>query len=159
MTKYPFTLPYLSEDETDTVLPIMQDNLTALNDMALVLKHAHWNVKGGNFIAVHEMLDPFIDRIRDAADTVGERIVTLGGVALGTADAIVKDRAWSQYTVDAGSTTEHLKALDSLFSEVIVLMRKSIEAVDSLDLVSSNILQDVIQDLEQYQWFIRSHIN
>lgn len=53
-----YTVPGLSQEEGTKVAELLQDRLNALNDLALTLKHVHWNVVGPNFIAVHEMLDP-----------------------------------------------------------------------------------------------------
>ena len=50
-------------------------NLTALSVDA---KQAHWNVRGMNFIGVHELLDTIVDNVREATDTAAERIVALG---------------------------------------------------------------------------------
>ena len=41
-------------------------------------KQAHWHVRGGSFIGVHELLDEVIGHAQDFADTAAERVVALG---------------------------------------------------------------------------------
>jgi starvation-inducible DNA-binding protein len=135
-----------------------------LNDWSLTLKHAHWNVSGPNFIAVHEMLDPQIDKVRDAADTVGERIATLGGSPDGRSIRIAKDQEkttikWGVYEIhERADALDHLRALDQMVGILIEGFRDAVAKVDELDVISSNILQDISQQLEFDQWFYRSHL-
>ena len=75
-----YTVPGMKPDTAQTVIALLQDRLNALNDLALTLKHVHWNVIGPNFIAVHTMLDPQVDAVRAMADETAERIAALGGV-------------------------------------------------------------------------------
>jgi starvation-inducible DNA-binding protein len=123
----------------------------------LTLKHAHWNVKGPKFIAVHEMLDPQIDKVRDFVDEIAERIATLGGSPDGRGEALSAKES-TRYPLDRAGTQEHIQALDELYVVIITSIRKSIVEIDELDVISSNILQDVTQELEQFQWFLRSHL-
>jgi starvation-inducible DNA-binding protein len=159
MSKLEWTVPSLSEETSYEVIDVLQARLEDLNDLALLLKHAHWNVKGANFIAVHEMLDPQIDIVRNAVDEIAERVATLGGSPNGTADAIVGGNRLPKYALlKRADALEHLKVLNNLYAEVIVKLREGIDKIDDLDVISSNILQDHVQELEQFQWFIRSHI-
>ncbi|MDR2538791.1 MAG: DNA starvation/stationary phase protection protein [Bifidobacteriaceae bacterium] len=163
MSKH-FLVPTLDESTTDKVIDQLQLALSALNDWSLTLKHAHWNVAGPNFIAIHEMLDPQIDKVREAADSIGERIATLGGSPDGRSVRIAQDQAkaqikWGTYPiVDRKDAIEHLKVLDEFVGVLIEGFRDAIAKVDPLDIVSSNILQDISQQLEFDQWFYRSHL-
>ena len=53
-----YTVPGMKSDSAERVIRLLQDRLNSLSDLALTLKHVHWNVTGPNFIAVHTMLDP-----------------------------------------------------------------------------------------------------
>ncbi|HXL87405.1 MAG TPA: ferritin-like domain-containing protein [Streptosporangiaceae bacterium] len=68
----------------DRVIRLLQDRLNSLNDLALTLKHVHWNVTGPNFIALHTMLDPQVEAVRAMVDETAERITVLGGSPSGT---------------------------------------------------------------------------
>ncbi|MDR0950591.1 MAG: DNA starvation/stationary phase protection protein [Candidatus Ancillula sp.] len=162
MSKYNFLVPTLTEEQTDVAVEQLQIALDVLNDLALTLKHAHWNVTGPNFIAVHEMLDPQIDEVRGAVDTIAERIATLGGDPCGLCCAVCCDGCRDvlpEYPVKGRAATEvHLKALDEQYVAVCKFMREAIAKLDEADVISSNVLQDALQGLEQFQWFVRSHL-
>ena len=70
----------------------LQGVLDQLNDVALTLKHAHWNVTGPSFVAVHTMLGPQAAQVGDMVDTVAERMAAMGGSPDGRADGIVRRR-------------------------------------------------------------------
>ena len=93
------TVPGLTAAEGEKLATLLQERLSAYNDLHLTLKHVHWNVVGPNFIAVHEMLDPQIDEVRGYADTLAERIATLGHAPRGTVGAVVQDRTWDDYSL------------------------------------------------------------
>ncbi len=73
-----YTVPGVSLESGRELAGLLQARLHALNDLQLALKHVHWNVVGPNFIAVHEMIDPQVEKVRGFADEVAERIATLG---------------------------------------------------------------------------------
>jgi len=75
--KIAFTVPGMTDADAKKVISLLQDRLNALSDLALTLKHIHWNVVGPNFIAVHLMLDPQVDAVRLMADETAERSLGL----------------------------------------------------------------------------------
>ena len=152
------TVPGLDEDRSVSTITILQERLAALLDLQLTLKHIHWNVVGLNFISVHEFLDPQVDSVREMTDAVAERIATLGGEPLGTPGAIIKFRTWDDYALNREPTVRHLSALDAVYAGVISDHRKAVEQLGELDPVTEDLFIGHLADLEQYQWFVRAHL-
>ncbi|AEA24605.1 Ferritin Dps family protein [Pseudonocardia dioxanivorans CB1190] len=153
-----YTVPGLDPDAAGDVITLLQGRLDALNDLALTLKHVHWNVTGPHFIAVHTMLDPQVDGVRAMVDDVAERIATLGGSPVGTPGALVRNRTWDDYSIGRDDAIAHLGALDLVYTGVIGDHRSAIETTDKLDLVTQDLLISQASELEQYQWFVRAHL-
>ncbi|MBM7280170.1 DNA starvation/stationary phase protection protein [Gordonia rubripertincta] len=153
-----FTAPGLSTDSADKVAGILQERLSALNDLHLTLKHIHWNVVGANFIGVHEMIDPQVELVRGYADTVAERIATLGSSPKGTAKAIESDRSWSDYSIGRDTAQAHLGALDLVYEGFITSHRDAIEKIGKIDPITEDVLIGQTAELEKFQWFVRAHL-
>jgi len=153
-----YTVPGLTPEQGAEVGSILQDRLNALNDLALTLKHVHWNVVGRNFIAVHEMLDPQIDAVRTMVDDVAERMATMGVPPLGTPGVIVEQRSWDDYSLNRATTQEHLGALDVVYSGVIADHRKAQQGTEDLDPVTEDLLIGQLAELEKFHWFVRAHL-
>ncbi|WP_018142816.1 Dps family protein [Alloscardovia criceti] len=154
-----YTIATLSEEASEKIISILQSRLSQEQEAALILKHAHWNVSGPNFIAVHEMIDPQVDVVLNQADESAERISQLGGSPDGRPDAIVRNRDWSDFNTSGTQSTEaYIKALIDYYDEFIANDRNAIAELDELDVISSNIIQDHVQDLEKFQWFLRAHL-
>ncbi len=140
------------------VAKILQDRLNALNDLALTLKHVHWNVVGPHFIGVHEMIDPHVVEVRDMIDETAERIATLGSSPIGTPGAVVKNRAWNDYSLARATTDEHLGALDQVYEGLISSHREAQQATSDLDPVTEDLLIGHLHRLELFHWFVRAHL-
>ncbi|NAZ76760.1 DNA starvation/stationary phase protection protein [Kineococcus sp. T13] len=153
-----YTVPGLSTEQGAQVAVVLQDRLNALTDLHLTLKHVHWNVVGPHFVAVHEMLDPQVEAVRDMADTTAERIATLGLSPVGTPGAIVADRGWDDYSVGRAGAIEHLGALDLVYAGVIEDHRRAIETAGELDPITEDMLIAQSAQLEQFHWFVRAHL-
>ena len=108
-----FTVPGMDETTANRVISTLDNRMVALLDLALTLKHVHWNVVGPNFISVHEMLDPQV---------------------------------------------EHLGALDLVYNGVNSDHRKALIEMGELDPVSEDMLIGQLIEMEQFQWFIRAHL-
>ena len=153
-----YTVPGMKSDSAERVTALLQDRLNSLSDLALTLKHVHWNVVGPNFISVHTMLDPQVDAVRAMADAIAERIATLGGSPTGTPGALVAQRDWDDYSLGRATTLQHLAALDLVYAGIIEAHRAAIDTTEELDLVTQDLLIGQSQQLEQFHWFVRAHL-
>lgn len=153
-----FTVPGMEETPAAKTIKLLEERMTATIDLQLTLKHIHWTVVGSTFISVHEMLDPQVDAVREMTDTIAERIATLGGVPVGTPGAVVERRTWTDYSLGKASVSEHLAPLDVVYNGFNKGHREEIEALDTLDPVSQDMLISDLAQLEQFQWFVRAHL-
>jgi starvation-inducible DNA-binding protein len=153
-----YTVPSMTVEQGAQVAAVLQERLNAINDLALTLKHVHWNVVGPHFIAVHEMLDPQVETARGYADELAERIATLGSAAVGTPGALVNARSWDDYSIGRADAIAHLGALDVVYQGIISDYREAAEAVEEADAVSNDLLIGHLHKLELYHWFVRAHL-
>ena len=156
MTAY--TVPGMKADSAERATALLQDRLNSLNDLALTLKHVHWNVTGPNFNADHTMLDPQVEAVRAMVDEIAERIATLGGSPVGTPGALVKQRDWDDYSIGRVDAIAHLGALDVVYAGIIEAHRAAIEETEELDPVTQDMLIGQAGQLEQFHWFVRAHL-
>ncbi|MFD5692215.1 Dps family protein [Streptomyces rubiginosohelvolus] len=148
----------MNAQDSGRLIEVLQMRLHALNDLHLTLKHAHWNVVGPHFIAVHEMIDPQVDQVRAMTDDLAERISALGGQPTGTPGALVDRRTWSDYSIGRAEAIEHLGALDLVYTSVIKDHRAAMEVTETSDPVTQDMLIEQLRGLELFQWFVRAHL-
>jgi starvation-inducible DNA-binding protein len=153
------TVPGLELTVAGELISLLQDRLNSLNDLALTLKHVHWNVVGPHFIAVHTMLDPQVDAVRLMVDDLAERIATLGGSPVGTPGALIAQRSWSDYPIGRADTNVHLSALDITYGKVIEANREAVGKTERPDAVTQDLLIQQAGTLERFHWFVRAHLD
>lgn len=150
----------MAPSEAEKAAGILQERLSALIDLTLILKHIHWNVVGMGFVAVHEMMDDQTEMARELVDEVAERISTLGGVAAGLAGQVAEMREEEHdYELGRAPVMAHLGALDKVYERVTSGHREAIEQIGDLDVVSQDLLTGQAGKLEMAHWFVRSHLS
>ena len=85
-------------------------------------------------------------------------MATLGVSPQGTPGALVSDRTWDDYSLGRAGVREHLAALDVVYDGVITDHRSAIETVGELDPITEDMLIAEVNELELFQWFMRSFL-
>jgi starvation-inducible DNA-binding protein len=139
-------------------IELLNQRLVDSIDLALLTKQAHWNIKGPQFIALHEMIDGFRTEIDGHVDTMAERVVQLGGTALGTTQAVAKASSLAPYPTDIVSEKDHLAALIERYAKVAHSVRAAIDETDEAgDADTADLLTAYSRALDKSLWFLEAH--
>ncbi|MFO1008315.1 MAG: DNA starvation/stationary phase protection protein Dps [Planctomycetaceae bacterium] len=138
---------------------LLNERLADLLDLGLQAKQAHWNVKGPQFIALHELFDSVAGDVTGFVDDVAERIVALGGTAEGTLQVIAKRTSLKSYSTDITSGRDHVDALSTAMANVGKLVRAAIDQADKLeDADTADLFTGISRELDKKLWFVEAHL-
>jgi starvation-inducible DNA-binding protein len=149
----------LSEGTRVKAIELLNARLADAVDLQTQTKHAHWNVKGPNFIALHELFDKVAEDVEDYVDMIAERAVQLGGVAEGTARMTAKRSALNEYPANAVSGRSHVEALSAALAAFGKSARKAIDTANEFnDLDTADLFTEVSRGTDKWLWFVEAHL-
>src|SRR5262245_46203893 len=140
------------------IVELLNARLADAIDLQTQTKQAHWNVKGPNFIALHELFDKVNEDVEDYVDDIAERAVQLAGVAQGTARTVAKRSSLAEYpqAVDGRS---HVEALSSALGAFGKAARQAIDQANELgDLDTADLFTEVSRGTDKWLWFVEAHL-
>ena len=148
----------LKSNTKTTVTALLNARLADAIDLALMTKQAHWNLRGRQFIAVHEMLDGFRTEIDGHVDILAERVVQLGGVAFGTTQAVAQGSKLKAYPADLVSVEDHVAALADRYGDLANATRVAIDASGQAgDAGTADIFTAFSRSLDKALWFLEAY--
>jgi starvation-inducible DNA-binding protein len=149
----------LSEATRVKVVELLNARLADCIDLQTQMKQAHWNVKGPNFIALHELFDKINEEVKDYVDDIAERAVQLGGIAEGTARMAAKRSSLTEYPAHGGDGRGHVEAVSSVLAAFGKSARKAIgDANDLGDLDTADLFTEVSRGIDKWLWFVEAHL-
>jgi starvation-inducible DNA-binding protein len=141
------------------VIESLNARLAEAIDLGAQAKHAHWNVKGPNFIALHELFDKVAESVEEHIDELAERITALGGTAYGTIAAVARSSALEPYPENIVEGLEHVDALAAALAQFGKKIRKGIEEAGKQgDADTSDLYTGISRETDKYLWFLEAHL-
>jgi starvation-inducible DNA-binding protein len=148
----------LASNTKAAMIDLLNARLADTIDLSLVTKQAHWNLKGIQFIAIHEMLDTFRADLDVHTDTIAERVAQLGGLALGTVQTVAAATTLAAYPTDITKIPDHLDALIERYAATANAVRTAIATADDAgDADTADIFTAASRSLDKALWFLESH--
>jgi starvation-inducible DNA-binding protein len=141
------------------VTELLNARLAEAIDLGTQVKHAHWNVKGANFIALHELFDKIAASVADQIDTIAERVTALGGTARGTLVAVSRGTSLKPYPEEISAGLAHVEALASVLADFGRKVRAAIEESAKLgDAGTSDLFTGISRETDKSLWFLEAHL-
>ena len=148
-----------AKENRKAVVAILQAQLADSSDLYSQIKQAHWNVKGAEFIALHQLFDTVAATVLLATDTIAERILQLGGEAAGTTRFVAKKSTLPEYPLLNADCKQHVKAVRTVLELYANASRDAINSTDDLgDPVTADIFTSITRDVDKHLWFVSSHL-
>lgn len=149
----------LPKAKREKLIAILNQRLADASDLKSQAKQAHWNVKGMNFIALHELFDRVSTEVETHIDDIAERITTLGGTAMGTIRIAAQNSSLSEYPLEITDGTAHVDALSSALADFGKKVREDIDATDTLgDADTADLFTGISRNIDKLLWFVEAHI-
>jgi starvation-inducible DNA-binding protein len=134
----------IPEEAREGLVDLLNSHFADPTDLYTQVKFAHWNVKGSDFIQLHELFDEIAAHGLEITDLIAERATTLGGDANGT----LRQAA-------AGSSLDEYPQVGAYAAST----RQAIEESDKLgDAASSDLFTAVARQIDKDLWFLEAHL-
>ena len=149
----------LAKGKREKLVAILNQSLADAADLKSQAKQAHWNVKGPNFIALHELFDRVATEFDTHVDDLAERITTLGGSAMGTVRLAAANSSLAEYPHEISDGTAHVDALSSAMADFGKKVRANIDKTDGLgDMDTADLYTGISRSVDKLLWFVEAHI-
>ena len=148
----------LSKQTRNKIIEILNARLADASDLKSQAKQAHWNVKGDNFRALHELFDEIAASAVEYVDLIAERVTQLGGTANGTVRDAASKSTLSEYPHDIFDGDSHVEAMSNALATFGNQVRHDIDRATELqDAGTADMLTEISRGVDKHLWFVEAH--
>jgi starvation-inducible DNA-binding protein len=159
--------PFLHPTRIDIPLEIRLYLITLLNqtlactvDLWSQVKQASWNARGKDCSQLQALFKTIATELDAYADLMAERLVVLGGVALGTARAAARQSMLSEYPGDLAAGDAHALALAERVALYTTAVRDAIaQAADVGDADTAAVYTDISRGVDKRLWVLEAYLH
>jgi starvation-inducible DNA-binding protein len=149
----------IPEDAREKLVELLNARLADCFDLYSQLKQAHWNVKGRDFIQLHELYDEVAESVLEFVDMIAERATTLGGLALGTARMSAEATGLDEFPLDVVEGKETAAVVSDRLAAFGAVARAAIDESDELgDQDTADLFTEVSRAIDKHLWFVEAHL-
>jgi starvation-inducible DNA-binding protein len=149
----------IEEASRDRLVELLNARLADTFDLYSQLKQAHWNVKGSDFIQLHELYDSVAEPVIEYVDMIAERATALGGLALGTARLAAAASTLDEYPLDAVAGADTVVAVADRLAAYGASVRAAIDAAVELgDQDTADLFTEISRAIDKHLWFVEAHL-
>jgi starvation-inducible DNA-binding protein len=149
----------LPEEARGKLVDLLNARLADSSDLYSQLKQAHWNVKGRDFIQLHELYDEIAESVLGFVDEIAERATALGGLALGTTRMAAEATTLDEYPLDAVAGKETVEVVADRLAAYGAVVRAGIDESEELgDMDTADLFTEVSRTIDKHLWFVEAHL-
>ncbi len=141
------------------MIALLNQQLADTFDLCSHLKQAHWNVKGEQFIALHQLYDELAAESLDHVDMIAERVTALGGVAKGTARMAAANSRLVEFPDGPLGSMESVQAVVERYAVYAQSTREAIDTADEAsDASTADLFTEISRAVDKNLWFLEAHL-
>ncbi|MCL1463192.1 Dps family protein [Argonema galeatum] len=150
----------LSQEQRQGVIDLLNRDLSDAYLLLIKTKKYHWDVVGPQFRSLHQMWEEHYNALTVNIDAMAERVRTLGGYPIGTAEGFLK---YATIKEDAGSLPNAEGMVENLVADHELVIRNMRDHIDRCgedfhDQGTADFLTGLMEQHEQIAWMLRSFI-
>ncbi|WP_432479295.1 Dps family protein [Nocardioides sp. GXQ0305] len=148
------TTPEVAAGAAQFLSPVVLD----LEALVVNGKQAHWHVRGGSFVGVHELLDDVVSHAQEYADTAAERVVALGLPVDSRLKTVAEKATLPELADGFHQWPDTVDAVVAQIDAALVTVRAAVAGLDDVDLSSQDVAIEIERGLVKDRWLLQAHV-
>lgn len=149
----------LADKTRNAMVKLLNQQLADTFDLYSQIKQSHWNVKGMEFMQLHELFDDVAESVLEYADMIAERATALGGAAQGTVRLAAQNSTLAELPADVVQDRELLVLVADRVAAYANSTRAAIDtAGEAKDQGTADLFTEVSRGIDKRLYFLEAHL-